>query len=267
MLNTEQKPDGWPIQARCWLEWVIVIVSKFEIPTQRSPRCVGHPAKVQYYRVALNKTQILNLIQTTRLIAIMRGNFVNQYHQVVAALSEAGVAAVELSLVSPDAYKILAQMVKDFGTNIAIGAGTVTTVEQVERVRDCGAGFVISPALNKDVIAATLGAQLASFPGAYTPSEIANASELGADAVKLFPASSLGPNFVRAVRSPFPDFRLVPTGGVGLAEIPAYLKAGAWAVAVGSELVNDSCVKDEHFAALRDRAQAFVLAARGEQVA
>lgn len=197
----------------------------------------------------------------------MRGNFVEHYHEVVAALTEAGVSAVELSLVSPDAYKVLTELVKDFGTTIAIGAGTVTTVEQVERVGDCGASFVISPVLKKEVIEATLREQLVSLPGAFTPSEIAQASELGADAVKLFPASCLGPNFVRAVRGPFPNFRLVPTGGVGLAEVPAYLNAGAWAVAVGSELVNDSCVTDEDFVELRDRARSFVLAARGGKVA
>jgi 2-dehydro-3-deoxyphosphogluconate aldolase/(4S)-4-hydroxy-2-oxoglutarate aldolase len=214
----------------------------------------------------LDKSWTLDLIQTTRLIAIMRGNFVDRYSEVVAALSQAGVAAVEVSLVSADAYKILTRLVEVYGSYVAIGAGTVTTVEQVERVHDCGVNFVISPNLREDVIEATLRNELVSMPGAYTPSEIARASELGADAVKLFPASSLGPSFVRAVRGPFPNLRLVPTGGVGLTEIPLYLNAGAWAVAAGSELVTGSRLTDQDLLTLHERARAFAAAARGERI-
>ncbi len=214
----------------------------------------------------MDKIRTLDLIRTTRLIAILRGNFVQRYSEVAAALSQAGVTAIEVSLVSIDAYLILTRLVETYGSHVAIGAGTVTSVEQVERVCDCGVSFVISPNLKEDVIEATLRNKLVSMPGAYTPSEIARASELGADAVKLFPASSLGPSFVRAVRGPFPDVRLVPTGGVGLKEISLYLNAGAWAVAAGSELISDSSLTDQDLLTLNERARLFAAAARGDQI-
>jgi Entner-Doudoroff aldolase len=204
------------------------------------------------------------LIRTARLIAIMRGNFVDRYSEVVATLSQAGIVAIEMSLVSTDAYKILTRLVQLYGSDMAIGGGTVTTVEQVERVRDSGVSFIISPNLKEDVVEATLRNGLVSIPGAYTPSEIARATDLGADAVKLFPASSLEPSFVHAVRGPFPHLRLVPTGGIGLKEIPLYLKVGAWAVAAGSELLDDSHLSDHDLLDLGQRARLFAAAAKGE---
>ena len=136
-----------------------------------------------------------------------------------------------------------------------------------KQVYDRGAQFVLSPNLKDEVVTTTLKKGLISFPGAYTPSEIIHATELGAHAVKVFPASILGPKFIRAVLAPCPDLKLIPTGGVGLEDIPLYLKAGAWAIAAASEMMSKPPATHEEMKQLSTRASAFAAAARGADVA
>ena len=202
--------------------------------------------------------KVFEQLHSARLISILRGDFLDRHQEIVQVLLDAGVSAIEVSIVSRDAYRILRELVGAFSDRMAIGAGTVVTQEQVKAVSDCGVSFVISPVVNADVIDATLAQGLISIPGAYTPSEIYHATELGCHAVKVFPASTLGPSFVRAMLGPFPDLRLIPTGGVGLKEVASYLKAGAWAVAAGTELVHDGCLKDGGLNGLRERATRFI---------
>jgi 2-dehydro-3-deoxyphosphogluconate aldolase/(4S)-4-hydroxy-2-oxoglutarate aldolase len=121
---------------------------------------------------------------------------------------------------------------------VAIGVGTVMTVEDVTRACDEGASFIVSPIVDPDVIGAALDLGLAPVPGAFTPTEAVMASRLGAPAIKLFPADALGPAFVAGVRAPLPDLKFVPTGGVTLDLAREFARAGAWAVGVGSPLLS-----------------------------
>ncbi len=208
----------------------------------------------------MNRSQVLNLFENKRLIAILRGDLRGRELEILAALEQAGIAAVEMSIVSPDFDALLARIAVSFGSRMAIGAGTILTLDDLDRAITAGASFVVSPDGNREVIEASLRAGLVSVPGAFTPTEIVQVKRWGADAVKMFPAGSLGPEYVRAVRAPLPDLRLVPTGGVRLTDLPAYWQAGAWAVAVGSELVNASRIKDPDLVELRAVARAFAVA-------
>ncbi|EIE99461.1 bifunctional 4-hydroxy-2-oxoglutarate aldolase/2-dehydro-3-deoxy-phosphogluconate aldolase [Saccharomonospora glauca] len=195
-----------------------------------------------------------------RLLAIIRGSDPDACVRTAEVLAEAGVTLVEVSLTSTDALTVLNRVVAELGDDVRVGAGTVVTADDARRARDAGATFAVTPALGGGVTTAVeLG--LPVLAGAMTPTEIVAAREAGATAVKVFPAATLGPAYVAALRDPFPDAALVPVGGVGLADVPRYLEAGALAVGVGSPLTGDAPHGGD-IAALRERATAFVAAAR-----
>jgi 2-dehydro-3-deoxyphosphogluconate aldolase / (4S)-4-hydroxy-2-oxoglutarate aldolase len=200
----------------------------------------------------VNSEKTLNLIEKGRVIAIMRGDFAGIEEEIVAALVEAGVTAVEVTLNSPNAIGAIERLARRF--EIAVGAGTVLKPESVEQVADVGAQFIVSPNRDLKVIEMTKRCGLVSLPGCFTPSEIVEAIGAGADAVKLFPAVTLGLNFVKALRGPLPDLRVVPTGSITPDAARDYLVAGAWAVGVGSELIGKEMMN------LRARAAEFTAA-------
>jgi 2-dehydro-3-deoxyphosphogluconate aldolase / (4S)-4-hydroxy-2-oxoglutarate aldolase len=200
----------------------------------------------------VNNEKTLDLIEKGRVIAIMRGDFAGIEEEIVAAIVEAGVTAVEVTLNSPNAVGVIERLARRF--EIAVGAGTVLKPENVEQAADVGAQFIVSPNRDLKVIEMTKRRGLVSLPGCFTPSEIVEAIGAGADAVKLFPAITLGLNFVKALRGPLPDLRVVPTGGVTPAAARDYLDAGAWAVGVGSELIGKDVMLQGGLEKLRARA-------------
>jgi 2-dehydro-3-deoxyphosphogluconate aldolase/(4S)-4-hydroxy-2-oxoglutarate aldolase len=208
----------------------------------------------------MNTQRTLRLIEKGRVIAIMRGDFGGGEEEIVAAIVEAGITAVEVTLNSPNAMGAIERLAERFGVNTAVGAGTVLSSEDVERVADAGAQFIVSPNRDLKVIETTKRLGLVSLPGCFTPSEIVEAIGAGADAVKLFPAISLGLNFVKSLRGPFPDVRVVPTGGVTPDAAREYLAAGAWAVGAGSELIGRDAMLPGGLERLRARAAEFVAA-------
>ena len=207
--------------------------------------------------------EVIARICKTKIIAILRGDLEGKTCEIAGALAEGGITAIEVSLVSPGYATAIRLLVKRFSEWMAIGAGTVMTEHQVKEVAACGASFVVSPNCDSQVIAATRALGMASVPGAYTATEVVHAMRCGADAVKLFPAGAAGPDYVRALCVPIPEVRLVPTGGITERNIAAYLAAGAWAVGVGSELVNARDAHHFDYAALKEKACRFV-AATGE---
>lgn len=209
--------------------------------------------------------KVIDRIQRGRIIAILRGDFFGQEEKIVAVIHEAGITAVEVTLNSRRALESIQRLAKEFSAAMAVGAGTVLQPEEVDRVADAGAQFVVSPNCNLRVIAATKRRGLASFPGCFTPTEIVIAFDAGADAAKLFPADCLGPNFVKALRGPLPNLRIIPTGGISPESTKAHLSAGAWAVGAGSELIGKNMTTAVGLEKLRGRAQAFVAAAQESQ--
>lgn len=202
--------------------------------------------------------QTLGQIEKGRIIAIIRGDYGDVAEEIVDALVAAGVTAVEATFNSPNVLATIKKLSSRFGERIAIGAGTVLKPEEVEQAADSGARFIVSPNMSPPVIEKTRRAGLASFPGCFTPTEIVAAIDAGADAAKLFPASALGVEFVKALRGPLPAVRVVPTGGVNPEMARKYRTAGAWAVGVGSELVSQDVLSPGGFDRLRQRAIEFV---------
>lgn len=189
-----------------------------------------------------------------RVVAILRGGFGGREEEIVAVLVGAGITAVEVTLNSPDALGTIERLAKRYGAMAAIGAGTVLTEAEVERVAGIGGQFIVSPNRNRGVIEATKRLGLVSLPGCFTPSEIVEALDAGADAIKLFPVQPLGLDFVRAIQGPLGGIRLVPTGGVTPEMARQYFGAGAWAVGVGSELLGRELTGEASLERLRLRA-------------
>ncbi|MEK7830652.1 MAG: bifunctional 4-hydroxy-2-oxoglutarate aldolase/2-dehydro-3-deoxy-phosphogluconate aldolase, partial [Acidobacteriota bacterium] len=163
---------------------------------------------------------------------------------------------------SRDAFAAINRLARRFGSEIAVGAGTVLTPNEVLRVADAGARFIVSPNRDIAVIEQTKKLDLVSLPGCFTPSEVVEAVNAGADAAKLFPANSLGPAFVKALRGPLPQIRTVPTGGVTAELAREYFAAGAWAIGAGSELIGKDLFAEGGLERLSERTAAFVSAGR-----
>jgi 2-dehydro-3-deoxyphosphogluconate aldolase/(4S)-4-hydroxy-2-oxoglutarate aldolase len=200
---------------------------------------------------------LLAALAEAPIVAILRSDEGRRLDAVLDALVEAGVRALEVTLPTPGSREAVASAVRRYPGHTAVGMGTVLSVDDVERAADAGASFVVTPDTDPDVVAAARRHGLDVLPGAMTPTEVRRASRAGATAVKLFPARSLGPQFVRDLRGPLPDVPLVPVGGVGLDDVAGYLSAGALAVGVGGPLVGDALAGGD-LAALRARAAAFL---------
>jgi Entner-Doudoroff aldolase len=211
----------------------------------------------------MTSEQIIEQVEAGRIVAILRGDFGGREEEIVGVLTEAGITAVEVTLNSPGAFDSINRLAASFGSRIAVGAGTVLRPDEVERAVGVGARFIVSPNRNASVIETTKRLGLVSLPGCFTPSEIVEALDAGADAVKLFPAQCLGVDFVKAMRGPLPNLRVIPTGGVTPEAARGYIAAGAWALGVGSELIGKDVMNDRGFESLRRRAADFAEAARG----
>ena len=208
--------------------------------------------------------QTIDTIEAGRVIAILRGQYDAREEEISEVLLDEGVTAVEVTLNSPDALAAIKRISSSLGNRMAVGAGTVLNSEDVKRAADSGAQFIVSPNRNASVIQTTKKLDLVSVPGCFTPSEVIEALDAGADAAKVFPAMCLGPGFVKGIRGPLPEVRLVPTGGVTLAAAQEYFGVGAWAVGIGSELFRGDIRTEAWIEQVRGRAAAYAACGRGE---
>ncbi|PYP71271.1 MAG: 2-dehydro-3-deoxyphosphogluconate aldolase [Gemmatimonadetes bacterium] len=180
---------------------------------------------------------------------------------VAAALVAGGVTAVEITLTTPGALQAIGDLASDDGVRegaYVLGAGTVLDERSAREVIAAGARFVVSPTLDRTVMRYCRDRNVPYLPGALTPTELLEARRAGAHMVKLFPASLVGPRYVREILAPLPFLRLVPSGGVALEGAGDWIRAGAAAVSVGSALVSASLVRDESWAEVTARARALV---------
>lgn len=205
----------------------------------------------------MNNDELRERIATTRLVAIIRGTDVDQTVATALTLVRAGVTTLEITLTLVEAERAIAQVVQDAPAGALIGAGTVLSESDVDRAVMAGAQFIVTPTLTASVPYAVRSG-VGVLPGVFTPTEVQQGMDAGVAAVKLFPAASLGPGFLRAVREPLPHARIIPVGGVTLETIPEYLAAGAFGVGVGSPLVGDAARPGGDLDALAERAGAFV---------
>ena len=172
-----------------------------------------------------------------KMMTLVRSNSQSEGQALADALVEAGVKVIEITLTTPGAHKIIEKLLKN--KDLLVGAGTVRTVKEVKKLEDIGVSFIVSPNTNEDVIAATKKLNLVSMPGVSTPSEVAIAEESGADILKLFPATILGPDHLKMLREPFPGNRWCPTAGITLDSIPKWFEAGADLVGLGGPVTKD----------------------------
>ncbi len=194
-------------------------------------------------------------LRTHKLLAIVRGPDPDAALAAVLTLADAGVALIEVSLTGADALTTISRARAELGADFGLGAGTVVSAQDAQQAVGAGASFLVTPALGSGVPeAGRLGVPV--LAGALTPTEVVQATAIGAAAIKLFPASLGGPGYLAALRDPFPHTDFVPVGGVDAALVPEYLRLGAVAVGVGSPLLGDA-IRGGDLAALRDRAAAF----------
>ena len=173
------------------------------------------------------------------LIPVLRARNAGQAHAVVQAMLAGGVTVVEVTMTVPGAVELLTELKREYGGQLLLGSGTVTTGDQAEATIEAGAEFVVSPSFHPAVIAVTKAHRKLSIPGALTPTEVITAWEAGADYVKIFPCSAMGgASYLRSLLAPFPHLKLIPTGGVTHRSAASFLEAGARALGVGSDLVN-----------------------------
>jgi 2-dehydro-3-deoxyphosphogluconate aldolase/(4S)-4-hydroxy-2-oxoglutarate aldolase len=206
----------------------------------------------------VNKVQKLNLIHQTGVIAIMRANSSEQLIAAADAIKKGGVKVIEVTMTTPGVLDVIKEATARYGQEVLFGAGTVLDAETTRAAILAGAGFVVAPTLNMDMIALCNRYSIPVAPGCYTPNEMLAAWEAGADMIKLFPADVGGPGLVKAIRAPLPQLNIVPVGGVNLNTAAEFISKGAYALGVGSSLVNQKLLDSGDMDELTRRAEAFI---------
>jgi 2-dehydro-3-deoxyphosphogluconate aldolase / (4S)-4-hydroxy-2-oxoglutarate aldolase len=209
------------------------------------------------------KAELISRLLDPGIIAVVRAPSADLVKPLSEALVEGGVIAIEITLSTPDAIRAIREASADLGNRALIGVGTVLQPYECASALDAGAQFIVSPILRPDLVPLAHQFDRPVMLGAYSPTEAQLAHEEGADFVKLFPADTLGPGFIKSLLAPLPHLRFVPTGGVELNNAIDFLKAGAAALGVGSALVSRPILENHDWAELTRRARAFVQAARG----
>lgn len=197
------------------------------------------------------------LFQRLPVVGILRAFGRAEIDQMVPASLEGGLSNIEVTMNSPGAVELIARCIALAGPRANVGAGTVTDLVRLQQALDAGASFIVTPTVVPEVIEACVGRGIPVMPGAYTPTEIQQAWELGAHCVKIFPAETLGPGYLRAIKAPLPHIALMPTGGVSVETLGAFKKAGASAFGVGSPLFDAKQVATANWAWFRDQATRF----------
>jgi len=199
------------------------------------------------------------MIERVGLIPVLRARSVAQGRAVVDAMIAGGVTIVEVTMTVPGAIDLLHQLKKEYGSKLLLGSGTVTTADQAQATIDAGAEFVVSPSLHPDVIDVTKVNKRVSCPGALTPTEAITAWNAGADFVKIFPCSALGgASYLKSLLAPFPQLKIIPTGGVTLQTAESFIKAGARALGVGGDLVNLAAIDAGRPETITETARAYL---------
>jgi 2-dehydro-3-deoxyphosphogluconate aldolase/(4S)-4-hydroxy-2-oxoglutarate aldolase len=188
--------------------------------------------------IAMEKAAVLKRLQETGLVPVLRAESIEQAIALAEAVAAGGVNVLEVTMTVPGAVEVIERLVRD-RPDILVGAGTVLDAETARTCILAGAAFVVSPALNVKTIAMCHRYSVAALPGALTPTEIVTAWEAGADVVKVFPAGAMGgAKYLKSLKGPLPQIEMIPTGGVSLGNAKEFLEAGAYALGVGSDLVD-----------------------------
>ena len=216
------------------------------------------------------RQKIIDAIKKEKLIVIVRGIEKEKLIPLAEAMYDGGVRLLEVTYSANGAVsdektaESIAALCTHFGDRMYIGAGTVLTERQVELTKNAGGRFIISPNTKQSVIEKTRALGLVSIPGAYSPSEIAAAHEMGADLVKLFPVTNLGAEYVKAVKAPLSHIDLLAVGGIDLDNVSQYKRAGICGFGVGSSITDKAMIKNEDWQGITELARQYALAVKGD---
>ena len=206
----------------------------------------------------MSKEQTIAAIRETGIVAVIRADGEAELLDTTVALNQGGVKALELTMTSPGALDVLKEVSRRLTGEAILGIGSVLDAETARLAILAGAQFVVSPILNYDIITMCQRYSIPCIPGAFTPTEILNAWQAGADMVKVFPATKLGPGYLKDIKGPLPQVKLTPTGGINLENTGDFIRAGAEFVGVGGALVNKELIKSKNWTALSSLATQFI---------
>lgn len=206
----------------------------------------------------MTKQEQMKWVEDCGVVAIIRANSSDELIEVAAAIKEGGVDVIEVTMTTPNALQVISEVAQKYGDKVLVGVGTVLDAETARAAMFAGAEFVVSPVVKDDIIEICRRYSKIVMPGAFTPTEILYAWEKGADYVKVFPSSSVGPGYIKAIRGPLPHIPLIPTGGVNVENAGEFIKAGAAALGVGGSLVSKQVIAARKFEVLTETARKLV---------
>lgn len=206
----------------------------------------------------MDRDRVLDIILSSKVIAVIRMSDTDKLAKVTEAIKQGGVKALEITMTTPAAIEIIAAMAKRKSADVLVGAGTVLDPETAAQAIHAGADFVVSPVTNFEMIRVCRRYDTFVAPGAFTPTEILAAWERGADVVKVFPATSVGPKYFKDIKGPLPQVRLMPTGGVSIENAREFIANGACCVAIGTALLDKKAIQAENWDVLTQKAKALV---------
>jgi 2-dehydro-3-deoxyphosphogluconate aldolase/(4S)-4-hydroxy-2-oxoglutarate aldolase len=202
------------------------------------------------------RAEIVRRIEAVGIVPVIRAATPDLAARAARAVLAGGISVFEITMTVPDAPALIRALVKELGGEAVIGAGTVLNAAAAHQCVDAGAAFIVSPGFDADTVTEAHARGVPAMPGALTPTEVITAWNHGADLVKIFPISAVGgAPYLRALRGPLPDVKLLPTGGITAANAAEYLKAGASAIGVGSELVDTKALAEGRDAVVTERAR------------
>ncbi|MFP3853599.1 MAG: bifunctional 4-hydroxy-2-oxoglutarate aldolase/2-dehydro-3-deoxy-phosphogluconate aldolase [Anaerolineales bacterium] len=210
----------------------------------------------------MDKEKTLERLAELGVIAVLRGPSEDLTVKMVEALVEGGVRGIEITFTTPNATQVVRDLLHSFSEEIVLGMGTLTEPDHAEEAKQAGASFIVSPYTESSLASAMTDTGLVVMLGALTPSEVMRSLQLGSDIVKLFPGSAFGPDYLRALRGPYPQLNVMPTGGVDLDNLADWFAAGVFAVGAGSSLCPREWAQQGEFHRISKRAEQFMTVAR-----
>ena len=207
----------------------------------------------------MNKAEIVKQIEEVGLVPVVRASSADEAMQVIEAIKAGGVNVLEITMTVPGAVRVIEKVADKYGSDVLVGAGTVLDPETARACFLAGAQFIVSPALNLDTIALCHRYSAPICPGVLTPTEVITAWSAGVDFVKVFPCGSVGgASYVKNLKGPFPQVKIIPTGGVSLKTAADFINAGASALGVGTDLVNIKAIKEGNPQVVTDAAKQYI---------
>jgi 2-dehydro-3-deoxyphosphogluconate aldolase / (4S)-4-hydroxy-2-oxoglutarate aldolase len=213
------------------------------------------------------RAAVVRAVEDCGVVAIIRIQDTARVAAVVKALGAGGVRAIEITMTVPGAVDAIRSVAATLPDDILLGAGTVLDAATADKVIDAGAQFVVAPTFSPDTIRACHARDVAVMPGCFTPTEMLTAWQIGADMIKVFPATTLGPGYLKDVRAPLPQLKLMPTGGVTPENAGDWIRAGAAALGIGSALVDSKAVASGDYGRIEGAARLAIANVRSARAA